>query len=348
MTVDGEFIQNMMEKVSKYRDNLSKNEEQVRYYIINPLLRKLNWDPEDPDLVIPENKTSEGYPDYTLVDPSQNNKKIIIIEAKKLSTGLEQHISQLGKYCYNEGTKFGLLTNGTVFVLMKSFVEGVHPSERVIWKLDLENDSIQNAARMLNMLDRNNIGKLEEMVSKINNLYKAWDLLIEDTDTLADAILPKLNESATKESSYNYEESELISFIKEKLEELIHPDEENEVESSTSNTNHLQNVSERYSRMYIGNERFDINTANQILINTAEWLIKKGKINEKNIPIPAGPKRYLINRENKNKYGGPLPGGKRLSNGYWIMLNLSKDNCVIQARRLLKKFEFDPTLLRLE
>ena len=119
-------------------------------------------------------------------------------------------------------------------------------------------------------------------------------------------------------------------------------------ETTPDDSKQVPHDSEKYSRMYLGNEKFDITAANQILINTAEWLIKKGKINEKNIPIPAGPKRYLINRENKNTYGGPLPGGKRLSNGYWIMLNLSKPNCVIYARKLLTKFGIDPKFLRVE
>lgn len=348
MTVDNEFIQSLLAKVSKYREILSQSEEQVRYYIINPLLRKLEWDPENPDLVIPENKTSEGYPDYTLTDPSQDNKKIMIIEVKKLSTGLEQYISQLGKYCYSEGTRYGLLTNGTIFVLIKSFEEGLPTEERVIWKLDIESDSLQNVLRTLNLLDRHNIGKLEEIVSKVNNLHKAWDILIENSDTMANAISPALKEVASKESSFTYDEGEVISFIKEKLEELIYPDEESVSETTLTNTKQMPRDSEKYSRMYLGNEKFDITAANQILINTAEWLIKKGKINEKNIPIPAGPKRYLLNRENKNMYGGPLPGGKRLINGYWIMLNLSKPDCVIYARKLLTKFGIDPKLLRVE
>ena len=96
--LDSEFIQNFLGRIEKYRDILSQNEERVRYYLINPLLRKLGWDPEDPDLVVPENKTSEGYPDYTLREPNQKGKKIMIIEVKKLSSGLDQHLSHLGKY----------------------------------------------------------------------------------------------------------------------------------------------------------------------------------------------------------------------------------------------------------
>ena len=348
MSVNSEFVQVQLTRVSKYRDSLSQNEEQVRYYLINPLLRQLGWNPENPDLVIPENKTSEGYPDYTLTEPDQNGKKVMIVEVKKLSAGLEQFISQLGKYCYSEGTRYGLLTNGTIFVLIKSFEEGLTMEERVIWKLDTESDSMQNIVRNLNLLDRKNIGKLEEIVARINNLHRSWSMLLEDSETLAHTILPTLKEIASKESSYSYEDEEIVSFVKEKIEELLSPNEESNIDVGQEETKRFAQDSEKYTQMHIGTEKFDISAANQILINTTEWLIKKGKINDRALPIPAGPKRYLINRENKNMYGGPLPGGKRLSNGYWIMLNLSKSNCVIYARKLLTRFGMDPKSLRVE
>ncbi len=346
--LDSEFIQMFLGRIEKYRDILSQNEEQVRYYLINPLLRKLGWDPEDPDLVVPENKTSEGYPDYTLTEPNQKGRKIMIIEVKKLSSGLDQHLSQLGKYCYSEGTKYGLLTNGVIFVLIKSFEEGLPTEERVIWRVDAESDPLQTVLRNLNLLDRQNIGKLEEIVSKLNNLYKAWSVLVEDTDAFGNAIAPVLKRFASKESSFIYDDEEIESFVKEKLEELLSPKDDLSLETNHVDAARNSQDSEKYTRMYLGSERFDISAANQILINTAEWLIKKGKITDKSLPIPAGPKRYLLNKENKNMYGGPLPAAKKLYNGYWIMLNLNKPNCVIYARKLLMRYGMDPKMLSVE
>ncbi|MEM3845041.1 MAG: hypothetical protein QXU98_05010 [Candidatus Parvarchaeota archaeon] len=208
--IDSEFVQSLLNKIKNYRDTLSQNEDAVKFYLINPLLRKLGWDPENPDLVLPENKISEGFTDYTLTDPAQKGKKIMVIEVKKLSSGLDGFMSQLGKYCYSEGTKYGLLTNGTIFVLIKSFEEGLPIEERIIWKVDLEADSMQTVLRNLNLLDRENIGKLEEAVSKLNNLDKAWSILREKSDVLAKAISPVLNQIASRESSFVYSDEEIF------------------------------------------------------------------------------------------------------------------------------------------
>ncbi|MEM3490344.1 MAG: hypothetical protein QXO75_11930 [Nitrososphaerota archaeon] len=311
-------------------------------------MKKLGWDPENPDLVLLENKTSKGFTDYTLTDPARKGKKIMVIEAKKLSSGLDEFMPQLGNYCYSEGTKYGLLTNGTIFVLIKSFEEGLPIEERIIWKVDLEADPMQTVLRNLNLLDRENIGKLEETVHKLNDLYKAWSILRETPDVLAKAISPVLNQIASRESSFVYSDEEICSFVKEKLEEFPCSEEDSGGEAARGEDLKRPQDSGKYTRMYLGSEKFDITAANQILINTAEWLIRKGKINDKLLPIPAGPKRYLLNKENKNKYGGPLPSARKLSNGYWIMLNLNKESCIAYAKRLLVRFSVDPEILKLE
>ncbi|MEM3845042.1 MAG: hypothetical protein QXU98_05015 [Candidatus Parvarchaeota archaeon] len=145
-----------------------------------------------------------------------------------------------------------------------------------------------------------------------------------------------------------YSDEEIYSFVKEKLEEFPYSEEDSGGEATRGEDLKRPQGSGKYTRMYLGNEKFDITAANQILINTAEWLIRKGKIDDKLLPVSAGPKRYLLNKENKNKYGGPLPSAKKLSNGYWIMLNLSKDNCIAYAKRLLVRFNVDPEILKLE
>lgn len=100
--------------------------------------------------------------------------------------------------------------------------------------------------------------------------------------------------------------------------------------------------------MRIQGKEFQISAQNHILINVPKWLIEKGKLNRNTVPIEAGPKRYLINRENKNKDGSLLPGGKAINGGLWIMLNLSSSNIVRMAYKLLEKFGYENKILELE
>ena len=60
---------------------LRQNEALTRYALIDPLLRELGWDTEDPTLVIPEYKGVGGSADYALFS---GDKLLMIVEAKKL------------------------------------------------------------------------------------------------------------------------------------------------------------------------------------------------------------------------------------------------------------------------
>ena len=74
-----------------------------------------------------------------------------------------------------------------------------------------------------------------------------------------------------------------------------------------------------------------------ILIETAEWLIKRDRLK---VPIEAGYKRYLVSREPKHRSGEPFTAGEKLSNGWWIETHYNTQYCIRHARRLLKECEF--------
>ena len=71
-----ETIEKMHEKLKKYRNLYEKNEESVRIQIINPILREMGWNPENPEEVQPNVTSEEGVPDYTLL---KGNKRGLFI-----------------------------------------------------------------------------------------------------------------------------------------------------------------------------------------------------------------------------------------------------------------------------
>jgi len=133
----------------------------VRDQIVNPILKGLGWNPENPEEVQPNISTEEGVPDYSLI---KNDDKILFIEAKKLSVDIEQKevIRQLAKYCFGEGMKYGVLTNGAIWILFRAFQEGTTMAERIVWKTDIENDDITATIRKLNTISKENITDIEE------------------------------------------------------------------------------------------------------------------------------------------------------------------------------------------
>jgi len=126
-----ESLAPIVEKIKKYRSLYEQNEMAVRDQIVNPILRNLGWNPENPEEVQPNVSTEEGIPDYSLI---KDGKKNLFVEAKKLGVDVEQRevIRQLAKYSFSEGTKYGVLANGALWVLIGSFEEGTTLTERIV------------------------------------------------------------------------------------------------------------------------------------------------------------------------------------------------------------------------
>jgi hypothetical protein len=98
--------------------------------------------------------------------------------------------------------------------------------------------------------------------------------------------------------------------------------------------------------MRIESDTFDIRNSYEILVNTANWLIKKGKLKPTDCPVGAGYRRNLVNTQPKHKYGDEFPAPKKLSNGLWMDVNYSTAGCISNARRLLERFGYSGQILK--
>ena len=103
------LIEKLQERIDSHGDALKKNEMLTRYALIDPLLRELGWDTEDPNIVIPEYSSGGGRVDYAL---RNNDKPVIMLEAKKLDKSLKDAVNQGINYCMHEGTKYFAVTDG--------------------------------------------------------------------------------------------------------------------------------------------------------------------------------------------------------------------------------------------
>lgn len=48
------LIEKLQKRIDSHGDALRQSEALIRYALIDPLLRELGWDTEDPDMVVPE------------------------------------------------------------------------------------------------------------------------------------------------------------------------------------------------------------------------------------------------------------------------------------------------------
>ena len=130
-----ELVEKLRDRIEAHGDALRKNEIQTRYALIDPLLRELGWDIEDPAQVRPE------YPLETKYSPATNSadyallsggKVAVIVEAKRLGTSLEESVRQTVNYCNLEGTEHFAVTDGRHWEIYGTHLPGPIEQKRIV------------------------------------------------------------------------------------------------------------------------------------------------------------------------------------------------------------------------
>ena len=213
-------IQQIVEKARKNRDLYHKNETATREQLINPILDELGWRTADPDFVIPSLPSDEGgIPDYTL---RKQDRTVIYVEAKNLAANLNDHISQLAKYCYNQGTEFGVLTNGLQWMLLKTFEKGTKLSDRIVWQIDLERDDQVTIAKRISSISYRSIDGLANIVEKDKMLQLVWETFITNPDPLLSSLLSVfIQHVQANHPNVDFDIDDVRNFFESRLKSLL-------------------------------------------------------------------------------------------------------------------------------
>ena len=110
------------------------NEAQVKQSVIVPVLRALDWDDTDPEVLKPEYSAGRGLVDYALLD---SGRPLIFIEAKRIGYVDAGGEEQLFGYASNRGIPLLVLTDGNRWDFYLSMAEGI-PAERRFYRLELQ------------------------------------------------------------------------------------------------------------------------------------------------------------------------------------------------------------------
>lgn len=138
-----ELLRKVREKAEKYRADLEKSEALTRYALIDPVLRALGWNTEDPSLVRPEFTTDTGTPDYALL---WEGKPLVMVEAKALGKKLEGAQDKAFHYAYQNGVPYFVTTDGLRWELYDVFERD--KEKRKLFAINLAEGEAQ-AARFL-------------------------------------------------------------------------------------------------------------------------------------------------------------------------------------------------------
>ena len=145
----------LRERVKTYGDELRNSEALTRYSLINPLLRELGWDTEDPGKVTPEYSVDiynggRAFADYAL---THNGKPLMLIEAKKLGEPLlsGNAVEQGIRGCINTATDFFVVTDGQKWEIYDTR-KRVPPPEMKVVEFDfIANSPWQFCSKALSM-----------------------------------------------------------------------------------------------------------------------------------------------------------------------------------------------------
>lgn len=205
-------------------------EEQVKQFIIEPLLLELGWNLHRLGEVEREfNLQGDGRVDYALSDDS---KPLVFIEAKQLGKALLQGEGQLFRYANNRGIPLLVLTDGDAWHLYLAMASG-KPEDRLFYSTVLSSDNTEETADSLRkFLGRDTVTsesarrEAEETLERRKKQEKArdeiprvWRDLIRNRDEL----LIELVQAEVKEKIGSLpSETDVSEFLDSVLSQLPH------------------------------------------------------------------------------------------------------------------------------
>jgi predicted type IV restriction endonuclease len=184
----------VMSRVGTHRKLYERNEEAVKQHLIGEIFKALGWDWSNPEEVRPEERTEDGRADYALI---RNGEIVAFVEAKNLSVNVirkEEPLRQLARYCFSRGVRYGILTNGASWIVLRAFAEGTTLRERILLTVDLESEPLERAVLKLSLLSKDRIEEVERLASLLKAIELSYRALLKegyDGETVVRYLLSK-------------------------------------------------------------------------------------------------------------------------------------------------------------
>ena len=103
------LIRTMQRVADLHGAALRESQPLTRYALVDPLLRRLGWDTEDPALVVPEYRSGSGAHEYGLLD---GGRLVALVEAHALDEPLRESVDALLIAAREAGAAYGAITDG--------------------------------------------------------------------------------------------------------------------------------------------------------------------------------------------------------------------------------------------
>lgn len=235
--MESERFEEFINEIKKFRKNrilkeelreMIKSEEETKLKLINPFLKILGYDVEEPGILVSEdiadfrNKKGKKV-DYTAY---KENKPILLIEAKYHRNELSRSTEQLDSYFntkVREGCRLGLLTNGIEYRFFSDLDDDNKLDEEPFFTFDLM-DFKEKDAKILQkfIYESINVSQIQEMGKKLKNYNKVLEILKEEMNTPSDELTAIFVKRASEKRARSNVLEEFRQYLKEAFKQLTY------------------------------------------------------------------------------------------------------------------------------
>ena len=329
-----ETIETLRERIEAHRTHLNGNEKRTRQVLIDPMLRALGWDVEDPNSVKLEYEINKKRVDYVLMG---SEVPIVVVEAKTLRKQLDAEATdQVLNYATSAGIPYMTLTNGDHWLMLKVSKQALIRDQalikdQILMEFQLTRDEPYACALQALRLWRPNLAsrKPQEaatpvMIEKLARAESASTI----SEPSSESEGAELSNNGDWEQPTSWEDlrawEQLISSKVEKNQELPKPPIY--IKFPNSNQKDLKHLSNWID----------------ILAEAAKYLVKTGKLSADDCPIvKPNSSLPLLDKTNER-----FASSKQIGNGLWLHKTLTAPaakTCTERACWLLEKFGLDPS-----
>ena len=202
----------------------SLDESATKQVVVLRLLSLVGWDPYDLSDVAPEFTVGNSRVDFALRPGPAN---AVFIEVKRPSERLENHQQQLLEYCFQEGVKLAVLTNGGTWWLYLPLQPGGWEQRRFL-TIDLESqepDVVEQ--RFMEYLSRERVisgravSDAEDLVQSQQRaeitgkaIVEAWNQIVETPD---DILVDLISETTERICGFKPEPESVEKFLSRRV-----------------------------------------------------------------------------------------------------------------------------------
>ena len=308
-----ETIETLRERIQAHRPYLEGYETRTRQVLIDPMLRVLGWDVENPDSVQLEHRNNQDRLDYVLIEKEES---IAVIEAKKLKAPLhDKATDQVLTYANRAGIPYMVVTDGDHWQMSAVFKQG-KLEDRILMNFQLTQDEPYACALQALGLWRPNLASGEPK--------EAVDPVMIEKPAHAESAPTTSKSSRGKKIADLSNNGDWEPLTSLKVEEGQKPP--------------------TYIKFLDSNEK-QLVYWSDILANAAEYLIETGKISAQNCPVKKS-QRYILHTKPVYSTGKPFKQKRKIGK-LWVETRCKNSKVTHNlACWLLDRFGIDPSTVR--